>query len=70
VVRPSGVFVSPQHRDGGFATLVLGEVVARALENGADACVCTHFLKYESMLAVVANVGFTRLLDVVEHIYD
>ncbi|MCT2585819.1 GNAT family N-acetyltransferase [Actinophytocola gossypii] len=70
VVRPSGVFVSPNHRDGGIATLVLGEVVARALEDGADACVCTHFLKYESMLAVVEKVGFRRLVDVVEHIYE
>jgi predicted GNAT family acetyltransferase len=70
VVRPSGVFVSPDHRDGGIATLVLGEVVARALEDGADACVCTHFLQYQSMQAVVEKVGFRRLLDVVEHIYD
>lgn len=70
VVRPSGVFVSPDHRDGGIATLVLGEVVARALESGADACVCTHFLQYQSMQAVVEKVGFRRLLDVVEHIYQ
>lgn len=70
VVRPSGVFVSPDHRDGGIATLVLGEVVARALEDGADACVCTHFLQYQSMQAVVEKVGFRRLLDVVEHIYE
>lgn len=70
VVRPSGVFVSPDHRDGGIATLVLGEVVARALENGADACVCTHFLQYQSMQAVVEKVGFRKLLDVVEHIYE
>lgn len=70
VVRPSGVFVSPNHRDGGIATLVLGEVVARALEDGADACVCTHFLQYQSMQAVVEKVGFRKLLDVVEHIYE
>ncbi|WP_460392659.1 GNAT family N-acetyltransferase [Actinophytocola sediminis] len=70
VVRPSGVFVSPDHREGGIATLVLGEVVARALENGADACVCTHFLQYQSMQAVVEKVGFRKLIDVVEHIYE
>lgn len=70
VVRPSGVFVSPDHRSGGYATLVLGEVVARALEGGADACVCTHFLKYESMLAVVEKVGFRKLLDVTEYRFD
>jgi predicted GNAT family acetyltransferase len=70
VVRPSGVFVAPEHRDGGIASLVLGEVVARALDSGADACVCTHFLQYQSMQAVVEKVGFRRLLDVVEHIYE
>lgn len=70
VVRPSGVFVSPDHRDGGFAQLVLGEVVARALENGADACVCTHFLKYESMTSVVERVGFRKLLDVLEYRFE
>ncbi len=67
VVRPAGVFVSPDHRSGGYATLLLGEVTARALDNGADACVCTHFLKYESMLAVVERVGYRRLADFTEY---
>lgn len=67
VVRPAGVFVSPDHRSGGYATLLLGEVTARALENGADACVCTHFLKYESMLAVVEKVGYRRLAGFTEY---
>lgn len=70
IVRPSGVFVAPDRRDGGFATLVLGEVVARALEDGAEACVCTHFLKYESMLKVVEKVGFRRLQDLTEYLFD
>lgn len=70
VVRPSGVFVAPDRRDGGFATLVLGEVVARALEDGAEACVCTHFLKYESMLKVVEKVGFRRLQDLTEYHFE
>lgn len=67
VVRPSGVFVSPAHRDGGYARLVLGEVVARALEDGADACVCTLDLTYVPMRSVVEKVGFTRLIDVTEY---
>lgn len=70
VVRPAGVFVSPDHRSGGYATLLLGEVTARALENGADACVCTHFLKYESMLAVVEKVGYRRLADFTEYRFE
>lgn len=70
VVRPAGVFVSPDHRAGGYATLLLGEVTARALENGAQACVCTHFLKYESMLAVVEKVGYRRLADFTEYRFE
>ncbi|HEX5493764.1 MAG TPA: hypothetical protein VFX70_04210 [Mycobacteriales bacterium] len=70
VVRPSGVFVVPERRDGGYATLLLGEVTARALESGVDACVCTHYLKYQSMQAVVENVGYRRLLDLVEYRFD
>ncbi|HEY7597549.1 MAG TPA: GNAT family N-acetyltransferase [Actinophytocola sp.] len=70
VIRPAGVFVSPDHRAGGYATLLLGEVTARALENGADACVCTHFLKYESMLAVVEKVGYRRLADFTEYRFE
>ena len=70
VVRPAGVFVSPDHRAGGYATVLLGEVTARALENGADATVCTHFLKYESMLAVVEKVGYRRLADFTEYRFD
>lgn len=67
VVRPAGVFVDPERRSGGYATLLLGEVTARALEDGADACVCTHFVKYESMLAVVERVGYRRLADFTEY---
>jgi predicted GNAT family acetyltransferase len=67
VVRPAGVFVDPEQRSGGYATLLLGEVTARALENGAQATVCTHFLKYESMLAVVEKVGYRRLADFTEY---
>lgn len=67
VVRPSGVFVAPEHRDGGYATLLLGEVTARALDEGADACVCTHYLAYESMLAVVEKVGYRRVRDLTEY---
>ncbi len=70
VVRPAGVFVSPDHRAGGYATVLLGEVTARALENGADATVCTHFLKYESMLAVVEKVGYRRLADFTEYRFE
>jgi predicted GNAT family acetyltransferase len=70
VIRPAGVFVSPDHRAGGYATLLLGEVTARALENGAEACVCTHFLKYESMLAVVEKVGYRRLADFTEYRFE
>jgi predicted GNAT family acetyltransferase len=70
VVRPAGVFVDPAHRDGGYASLLLGEVTARALENGADACVCTHYLKYESMLAVVQKVGYRRLKDLTEYRFE
>jgi predicted GNAT family acetyltransferase len=70
VIRPAGVFVSPDHRSGGYATLLLGEVTARALENGADTCVCTHFLKYESMLAVVEKVGYERLADFTEYRFE
>lgn len=70
VIRPAGVFVSPDHRSGGYASLLLGEVTARALENGAEACVCTHFLKYESMLAVVEKVGYRRLADFTEYRFD
>jgi predicted GNAT family acetyltransferase len=70
VVRPSGVFVSPEHRSGGYAQLVLGEVVARALESGADACVCTLDLTYVPMRSVVENVGFTKLIDVTEYRFD
>jgi predicted GNAT family acetyltransferase len=67
VVRPSGVFVSPEHRDGGYAAALLGEVTARALEAGADACVCTHFVKYAAMQAVVEKVGYRRILDLTEY---
>ncbi|HEV7651159.1 MAG TPA: GNAT family N-acetyltransferase [Actinophytocola sp.] len=70
VIRPAGVFVSPDHRSGGYATLLLGEVTARALENGAEATVCTHFLKYESMLAVVEKVGYKRLADFTEYRFE
>lgn len=70
VVRPSGVFVSPEHREGGYARLVLGEVVARALEDGADACVCTLDLTYVPMRSVVEHVGFTKLIDVTEYRFD
>ena len=70
VIRPAGVFVSPDHRSGGYATLLLGEVTARALENGAEATVCTHFLKYESMLAVVEKVGYRRLADFTEYRFE
>jgi predicted GNAT family acetyltransferase len=67
VVRPSGVFVSPEARDGGYATALLGEVTARALDEGADTCVCTHYLAYESMLAVVEKVGYRRVMDLTEY---
>jgi predicted GNAT family acetyltransferase len=67
VVRPAGVFVAPEHRSGGYATLLLSEVTARALEDGADACVCTHFVKYESMFEVVRRAGYRRLADLVEY---
>jgi predicted GNAT family acetyltransferase len=70
VVRASGVFVAPERRDGGFASLLLGEVTARALEQGADACICTHFLKYESMLAVVEKVGYRRFKDLTEYRFE
>jgi predicted GNAT family acetyltransferase len=70
VVRPAGVFVDPERRSGGYATLLLGEVTARALENGADACVCTHFVKYESMLAVVERVGYRKLADFTEYRFE
>jgi predicted GNAT family acetyltransferase len=70
VVRPAGVFVDPERRSGGYATLLLGEVTARALENGAEATVCTHFLKYESMLAVVEKVGYRRLADFTEYRFE
>jgi len=70
VVRPAGVFVAPDRRDEGWATVLLGEVTARALDNGADACVCTHYLKYESMLAVVHKVGYRRLMDLTEYRFD
>lgn len=70
VVRPSGVFVSPEHRDGGYARLVLGEVVARALEAGADACVCTLDLTYVPMRSVVEKVGFSKLIDVTEYRFE
>jgi predicted GNAT family acetyltransferase len=70
VVRPAGVFVAPERRDAGWASVLLGEVTARALEDGADACVCTHFLKYESMLAVVEKVGYRRLKDLTEYRFD
>lgn len=70
VVRPAGVFVDPERRSGGYATLLLGEVTARNLENGADACVCTHFVKYESMLAVVERVGYRRLADFTEYRFE
>jgi len=70
VVRPAGVFVAPEHRDAGWASVLLGEVTARALENGADACVCTHYLKYESMLAVVEKVGYRRLKDLTEYRFE
>jgi predicted GNAT family acetyltransferase len=67
VVRPSGVFVAPEARAGGYATTLLGEVTARALEEGADTCVCTHYLKYQSMLAVVEKVGYRRVMDLTEY---
>jgi predicted GNAT family acetyltransferase len=67
VVRPSGVFVAPEARDGGYATALLGEVTARALEEGADTCVCTHYLAYASMLAVVEKVGYRRVMDLTEY---
>ncbi|GAB2858885.1 GNAT family N-acetyltransferase [Actinoallomurus bryophytorum] len=67
VVRPSGVFVAPEARDGGYATALLGEVTARALEEGADTCVCTHYLAYASMLAVVEKVGYQRVMDLTEY---
>ncbi len=70
VVRPAGVFVDPERRSGGYATLLLGEVTARALEGGAQACVCTHFLKYESMLAVVEKVGYRKLADFTEYRFE
>jgi predicted GNAT family acetyltransferase len=70
VVRPAGVFVDPERRSGGYATLLLGEVTARALENGADATVCTHFLKYESMLAVVEKVGYRWVADFTEYRFE
>lgn len=67
VVRPSGVFVSPDHRQGGYAAALLGEVTARALEAGADACVCTHYLQYAAMRAVVEKVGYGKVLDITEY---
>jgi predicted GNAT family acetyltransferase len=70
VVRPAGVFVAPEHRAAGWASVLLGEVTARSLENGADACVCTHYLKYESMLAVVERVGYRRLKDLTEYRFE
>jgi len=70
VVRPAGVFVAPDRRDEGWAGVLLGEVTARALEAGAEACVCTHYLKYESMLAVVEKVGYRRLKDLTEYRFD
>jgi GNAT superfamily N-acetyltransferase len=70
VVRPSGVFVSPERRSGGYAAALLGEVTARALEHGCDACVCTHYLAYAAMQAVVEKVGYRRVLDVTEYRFD
>ncbi|GAA1991364.1 GNAT family N-acetyltransferase [Kitasatospora viridis] len=70
VVRPSGVFVSPDHRNGGYAGALLGEVTARALAAGAQACVCTHFLDYAAMQAVVERVGYRRVRDLTEYRFN
>jgi len=67
VVRPSGVFVLPEHRQGGYAAALLGEVTARALEEGAEACTCLHFLQYEAMRSVVEKVGYQHVRDLTEY---
>ncbi|GAB2846468.1 hypothetical protein GCM10027200_53360 [Lentzea nigeriaca] len=67
VVRPSGVFVAPEHRQGGYAAALLGEVTARALEEGAEACTCLHFLQYAAMQAVVEKVGYRHVRDLTEY---
>lgn len=66
VVRPSGVYVLPEHRQGGHAAGLLAEVTARALEEGADACTCLHFLQYAAMQAVVEKVGYRHVQDLTE----
>lgn len=67
VVRPSGVFIHPDHRAGGYAAALLGETTARALEEGADACTCIHFLEYAPMQAVVEKVGYHHVQDLTEY---
>ncbi|WP_018681566.1 GNAT family N-acetyltransferase [Actinokineospora enzanensis] len=67
VVRPSGVFVHPDHRSGGYAAALLGETTARALEDGADACTCIHYLEYAQMQAVVEKVGYHHVQDLTEY---
>ena len=66
VVRPSGVFVRPDQRQGGYAAALLGEVTARALAAGATACTCIHFVQYAAMQAVVEKVGYRHVRDLTE----
>lgn len=70
VVRPSGIFISPDHRDGGYATQIFTEVIAGVLENGADTCVATVSEKNDAMVAVLRKAGFERLADITEYTFD
>lgn len=70
VVRPSGIYISPDHRSGGYATQIFTEVIAGVLENGADACVATVSRKNDPMVAVLRKAGFTTLADVTEFTFD
>ncbi|MCA1654899.1 MAG: GNAT family N-acetyltransferase, partial [Pseudonocardiaceae bacterium] len=70
VVRPSGIFISPDHRDGGYAKHIFAEVLTGVLENGADACVATVAVKNEAMVAVVRKAGFRPLSDIIEYTFE
>ena len=67
VVRPVGMFVLPEAREGGYAGALLSEVTRRALATGATSCVCILDLTYGAMRTLVEKVGYRQVQPVTEY---